>query len=177
LYLVLIVGGYMLVLFVERVLFSVHDAAHAHTHTGIVSRVNSGELLLATPAPAPAAPAQRGEEGEGHHGHAHAEGAASASAPAGGTPGVVTRRQAAAIAAEQLQKPLLPAGGGDDGLPHGHSHSHSHGGGGRGHSHVCRHGHEGPAPGHGDLRQGIVLVVAMSVHTFLECMALGLMVS
>lgn len=183
LYLVLIVGGYMLVLFVERVLFSVHDAAHAHTHTGIVSRVNSHEQLAAAAAAVAGAPAAGGEhEHEHDHGHDHAHGHGSSEPPAPaageGTPsGVRTRRQAVAAAAGgALRKPLLggDAGrGGADELPRG--------GGGRGHAHghghvaVCRHGHE-EAAGQGDLRQGIVLLVAMSVHTFLECMALGLMV-
>jgi hypothetical protein len=39
---------------------------------------------------------------------------------------------------------------------------------------VPHHHHAVPT---GDLKQGVVLLVAMSVHTFLECMALGLMVS
>ncbi|KAI8462728.1 MAG: ZIP zinc transporter-domain-containing protein [Monoraphidium minutum] len=157
LYLVLIVSGYLLVLFVERVLFSVHDAAHAHTHTGIVSRVNSGELLQAAAPGSGGAATPRGG-GSGHGGHDHEGGAGAAAAAAAA---------AAALVSEQLHKPLLErggGGGGDDALPHGHGH---------GHTHVCRHGHEGVVAG--DLRQGIVLVVAMSVHTFLECMALGLM--
>jgi hypothetical protein len=57
---------------------------------------------------------------------------------------------------------------------------HEHGSGGHHHhhhgghvSHVPHHHHAVPS---GDLKQGVVLLVAMSVHTFLECMALGLMV-
>lgn len=56
---------------------------------------------------------------------------------------------------------------------------HEHGSGGHHHHH---HGHVSHVPHHhhavpsGDLKQGVVLLVAMSVHTFLECMALGLMV-
>lgn len=88
-----------------------------------------------------------------------------------------------------LTKPLLADSSGEanGGAHHHHhhgggSHSHSHahsGGGGSGHgghaSHVPHH-HHGPVVT-GDLKQGVVLLVAMSVHTFLECMALGLMVS
>jgi hypothetical protein len=71
---------------------------------------------------------------------------------------------------------------------HAHGHSHAHG-----HAHGCtaghsvsvqqQHSHAHLAHTHhhavvvGDLRQGVVLLVAMVVHTFLECMALGLMVS
>ncbi|GBF94825.1 zinc permease [Raphidocelis subcapitata] len=161
LYLVLIVGGYMLVLFVERVLFSVHDAAHAHTHTGIVSRVASEELLLAPGGAAAEGGAPGGEDA------------------AAGAGGGRTRRQAAlAAGGSGLGKPLVTAGesDGDDHLP-GHGHSHGggsgHGSGSGGNVQVCRHGHA--HEGAGDLRQGIVLLVAMSVHTFLECMALGLM--
>jgi hypothetical protein len=89
---------------------------------------------------------------------------------------------------EGLTKPLLAdaagfegSGGSDHGhhSHNGHHHHHAHGGslqGGHG-------GHAGHVPHHhhsvvtGDLKQGVVLLVAMSVHTFLECMALGLMVS
>jgi hypothetical protein len=86
--------------------------------------------------------------------------------------------------AEGLTKPLLAdaagfegSGGSDHGLHshNGHHHHHAHGGSVHG-------GHAGHVPHHhhsvvtGDLKQGVVLLVAMSVHTFLECMALGLMV-
>ena len=209
LYLVLIVGGYMLVLFVERVLFSVHDAAHAHTHTGIVSRVNSRELVLPPGALEAAAAAAAvggggggsgsgsgsdddgGEDGSGsggrghrhhHHQQQQADPAAAAATPRGG---VRTRRQAAALAASSdARKPLLADGadaGGSGSGGHGHAHGHGghghggHSGSGAGGHVVCRHGHAHRDGGGGDLRQGVVLLVAMSVHTFLECMALGLM--
>lgn len=96
-------------------------------------------------------------------------------------------------AAEDLVKPLLAeeqhAHEHDDEHAHAHQHSHDHA---HDHGHGCtaghsvsvqqQHAHVHLAHTHhhavvvGDLRQGVVLLVAMAVHTFLECMALGLMV-
>jgi hypothetical protein len=97
-------------------------------------------------------------------------------------------------AAEDLVKPLLTdaaeAAKEDHAHAHDHHHMHAHD---HDHAQDCtaghsisvqqQHSHAHLAHTHhhavvvGDLRQGIVLLVAMVVHTFLECMALGLMVS
>jgi hypothetical protein len=103
-------------------------------------------------------------------------------------------------AAEDLVKPLLTdaaeAGTEEHAHEHKHDHhmhAHEHSHHGHAHTHECtaghsvsvqqQHAHAHLAHTHhhavvvGDLRQGVVLLVAMAVHTFLECMALGLMVS
>jgi hypothetical protein len=93
-------------------------------------------------------------------------------------------------AAEDLVKPLLTDAAEDH---HAHEHGHDEHLHAHGHDHGCtaghsvsvqqQHSHVHLAHTHhhavvvGDLRQGVVLLVAMVVHTFLECMALGLMVS
>lgn len=107
---------------------------------------------------------------------------ASAATPrASGRYNLRSRAPGAAASNDGLTKPLLAesagfaAGEGFGSQEHnghhhlGHGHSHA------GHAaHVPHHHHAVPT---GDLKQGVVLLVAMSVHTFLECMALGLMVS
>lgn len=110
---------------------------------------------------------------------------ASAATPrASGRYNLRSRAPGATASSDGLTKPLLAetAGAGrhesfgaHDHNGHHHSHGHSHGASGHGgHAgHVPHHHHPVPT---GDLKQGVVLLVAMSVHTFLECMALGLMV-
>jgi hypothetical protein len=102
-------------------------------------------------------------------------------------------------AAEDLVKPLLTDAAEAAKEDHAHEHEHEEHVHAHGHGHAHDHAH-GCTAGHsvsvqqqhshahlahthhhavvvGDLRQGVVLLVAMVVHTFLECMALGLMVS
>lgn len=125
---------------------------------------------------------------------------ASAATPrAGGRYNLRSRVQGGAAAAtmtqtpssEALTKPLLAeTGAGEAGESVGHAHhTHMHAHNGHHHHHHAHGGgsvhggHGAHVPHHhhpvvtGDLKQGVVLLVAMSVHTFLECMALGLMVS
>jgi hypothetical protein len=165
LYLVLTAGGYLLVLFVERVLFSVHDSAHGghggHAHTGIA---RGGEPAAAAPAPAAAAEGGEGDEDGGGSGAEEEEDGGAGGGGGSAAGGVASPAQ--------LRKPLLaPPGAGAGGSGSG-SGAHAH-------STECGHGHghgAGAGAAAADLRQGMVLLLAMSVHTFLECMALGLMV-
>ena len=172
LYLVLITLGYLLVLFVERVAFDVHGAAHQHgPHTGVV-RSHSGGLVACSLAGEPCQGDDCEQHGDGHdhhhhHHHHHQQQPSAAGGDCGGSD-----KGGDHNSSDGLQEPLLMSDHGGDEVTAaagsrpalvsstscGHHHHH--------------HSHEG-----GSLHQGMVLLGAMSVHTALECMALGLMVS
>lgn len=202
LYLVLITLGYMLVLFVERVLFDVHGSAHGHgPHTGIAPPCvdcrtaeddmvpgSSSDDLAGDSSAEEAGGHQQGRGGDALNGLPLTPGQQRYNFRSrGGTAAGET------AAAAGLRKPLLagevdaaaedgsgPAAAAVQIYSHDRSHSHGHHQGHPSHQHHS-HGHLAPLHHHavvvGDLRQGVVLLVAMVVHTFLECMALGLMVS
>lgn len=209
--LVLITLGYLLVLFVERVLFDVHGASHSHgPHTGYVNPSAVARLTSCSLAGVPcnAPHCVEPEAGAGHHdhhhhhhhdgheGHSHEDhdhhthtAAAAGSGQEHGhnhaqpaTPERQTRSRTRKQQQQQQQEgsgaairqPLLAA-------QEDHHHQHHHGdhghdttnGHGAGDGGCHHHHHPLPPPG---LHQGLVLLLAMSIHTFLECMALGLMV-
>eukprot|EP00775_Hariotina_reticulata_P010088 gene10088-10243_t len=218
LYLVLITVGYMLVLFIERVLFDVHGSEHGHgPHTGIAPpcidcRTASAEAETEGTAgsegdlrrDAAAADVANGQHlggvavaaGPAHLAREQPPGVAAEQLTPGRTRYNLRSTNTAAVAGE-LQKPLLPArsgGAAADQLDHdaaaaaqaspvaagaGHGHGHH----GHVHLHHQQHHHQPslvpvhhhPQVSTGDLTQGVILLVAMTVHTFLECMALGLM--
>lgn len=210
LYLVLITLGYMLVLFVERVLFDVHGSAHGHgPHTGIappcVDCRTAEDLLLGSAGDLAGLSNHSADESnrQQQQGTSTAGGDGSANGqltPSQGRYNLRSRTHSTPQqgnsgngAAEDLVKPLLTeeqhAHEHDDEHAHAHQHSHDHA---HDHGHGCtaghsvsvqqqQHAHVHLAHTHhhavvvGDLRQGVVLLVAMAVHTFLECMALGLM--
>lgn len=205
LYLVLITLGYLLVLFVERVLFDVHGAEHGHgSHTGIVAATHSSHSVHHHSSSSHHQQQHSDMDDHAHdnrtdHRQANANIASARTAvgasntsnrneAAGGNESNVCvdnapATLAAAVDSSSLHEPLLSAAraaNGEAGLPaqqaepcgvhqhEQHQHQHQH------HHHDHNHGVPGsPA----NLRQGLVLLVAMSVHTFLECMALGLLVS
>ncbi|KAF6258712.1 Zinc/iron permease [Scenedesmus sp. NREL 46B-D3] len=217
LYLVLITLGYMLVLFVERVLFDVHGSAHGHgPHTGIAPpcvdcRTAEGMLLSSSGDPAGISNHSMHSADDADRQQQQQQQAASAAGGVDGANGQLTPGQgrynlrsrthgtpqqgnSANGAAEDLVKPLLTDAAGaareqhvdeHGGHMHAADHSHAHADGcSAGHSVSLQqqHAHAHLAHTHhhavvvaGDLRQGMVLLVAMAVHTFLECMALGLM--
>jgi len=170
LYLLLVVFGYLLVFFVERVAFEGHaHHGHSHGHDCVphdhslceehyqIAKAHSGPLT-------------------GHHSHQ----------PSGGEPGAA----AAALGGDHHANCSHDH-------DHGHDHAHTAGEHTHSHNHSAGHGHE-HGQGQGQLREpllhhhelcdgeslleepqvfrpgkGATLLAGMTVHTALECLALG----
>jgi len=173
LYLMLVVSGFLLVFFVERVLLDVHgeDAGHTHcehsnvfTHS-IYYQALSEPCSLEEQADA-GRPSSQDQAGNhctnhfhNHHGHGHHHHAALAAA--------VVHRNNGTNGRDELISPLLAQ----------HQHQHQH----QALTHPPLMVSEAPGPSHTcvEIRptfqplHGAVLLAAMTVHTALESLALG----